>query len=94
MNTPLNPAAVLTRLVEKTPEKPLTAAAAIVAQHRSLLRRAIRRGHSLAVISKELRISKRTLQRHLSEAGLFFRQPRVNKGTAIRAYKPRKKAVK
>jgi hypothetical protein len=94
MNTPPNPAVVLTRLVEKSPENPLTAAAAIVAQHRSLIRRAIRRGHSLAVISKELRIPQRTLQRHLSEAGLFFRKPRVKKGAAIRAYKSRKKAVK
>ena len=94
MNTVQNAAAVLTRLIGKKPEKRLSAAAAVVAKHRRLLRRAIRRGHSVAVISKELGIPPRTLQRHLNNAGLFFRRPRVKTGKAIRPYKARKKAVK
>lgn len=94
MNVKPNPAAILTRLAEKTPDKRLSAAAVIVTQHRRLLRRAIRRGHSMAVISTELRIPKRTLQRHLSDAGLFFRKPRVKKGTAIRPYKSQTKTSK
>ena len=93
MNTVANAAVVLTRLIGKKPEKRLSAAAAVVAKHRRLLRRAIRRGHSIAVISKELGIPARTLQRHLNNAGLFFRMPRVKKGKAIRPYKARKKAI-
>ena len=91
MKTLSTPAEVLGRLVVESPAKRLTTAAQIVAEHKRLLRRAIRRGHSLAVISRELHVPKRTLQRHLSLAGLFFRRPRAKKGTAIRPYKTRKK---
>ena len=68
-----------------TPAVPqLTEAARLVASNRKMLRRAMRLGHSLDTLSRELHVPKRTLQRHLNEAGLFFRKPRVKKGHAIK----------
>lgn len=89
MNTSLDRSKALTRLLQRPAEKRRSAAAQIVADNRSLLRRAIRRGHSLATIAAEIRMPKRTLQKHLNLAGLFFRQPRKKKGLAIRPYKRR-----
>jgi len=83
-------ARILDRLAQCTPEKKLSEAAQVVAQHRNLIRRAIRRGHSLDTLARELKLPKRTLQRHLNLAGLFFRKPRINKGVVVRPYKRRK----
>ena len=92
MNTTSERTKALVRLLERPPAKRLSEAAAVVAQNRSLLRRAIRRGHSLATIAAELKLSKRTLQRHLHLSGLFFRKPRRNTGTVVRPYRHRKVA--
>lgn len=94
MNTPNDRTKALTRLLERTPERRVSEAAEVVAKNRSLLRRAIRRGHSLAVIAAELKLNKRTLQRHLTIAGIFFRKPRKNSGTVVRPYKRKKRPVK
>jgi hypothetical protein len=91
MKTSSQASTILTRLLEKAPEKRLSRVAEIVIKNRLLLRRAIRRGHSLAAIAKELDVPARTLQRHLNNARLFFRSPRKKKGVAIRPYKARKK---
>lgn len=80
----------LTRLLLRAPEKRVSDAAKAVAEHRSLIRRAIRRGHSLGTIAAELKVSKRTLQRHLNAAGIFFRKPRKNRGGVVRPYRKRK----
>ena len=61
-----------------------------VNEHRAVIRQAIRKGHSLATISRTVGVGQRTLQKYLSKAGLFFRKPRKNKGTVIRPYKARK----
>ena len=92
MNTSIDRGRVLTRLLDRTPKRRLSEAAQVVAMHRSLIRRAIRRGHSLQTLATELQLPKRTLQRHLNFAGLFFRHPRTNKGSVIRRYRPREKA--
>ncbi len=81
-------------MLDRPAEKKLSEAAETVAKNRGLLRRAIRRGHSLSVIAAELKLSKRTLQRHLNLAGIFFRKPRTNSGTVVRPYKRRKSALK
>lgn len=91
MNTSLDRAKVLTRLLARAPERRVSEAAQVVAVHRSLIRRAIRRGHSLQTLAVELQLPKRTLQRQLNLAGLFFRHPRTNKGSVIRRYKQRQK---
>ncbi len=61
-----------------------TEAARLVAKNRRLIRKAMRMGHGLEVIARELRLPKRTLQRYLSEAGLFFRKPRKRVGHAVK----------
>lgn len=94
MDTTTNAAAILSRLAKNSPEKALTPVAKIVSENRGALRRAIRRGHSLKAISEELKVPARTLQRHLSLAGLFFRKPRTKTGKAIRPYKRKKKSRK
>ena len=91
MKPPVDRGAVLSRLVEKSPEKKLTEAALVVSQHRGLIRKAMRLGYSLHTLSSELKLPKRTLQRHLNLAGMFFRRPRVNKGVVVRAYKTKNK---
>jgi len=90
MDTTINATAILHRLAKKSPEKALTPVAKIVAENRGVLRKAIRRGHSLKAISEELKVAARTLQRHLSLAGLFFRKPRTKTGKAIRPYSRKK----
>ena len=94
MNTLGERTKALTRLLERSPEKRVSEAAEVVAKNRSLLRRAIRRGHSLAVIAAELKLPKRTLQRHLNMAGMFFRKPRTNSGTVVRPYRRKKNEKK
>ena len=91
MKPSIDRGAVLSRLVDNLPEKQLTEAAAVVVQHRGLIRKAMRLGYSLETLSIELKLPKRTLQRHLNLAGLFFRKPRVNKGVVVRAYKSKNK---
>jgi ribosome-binding protein aMBF1 (putative translation factor) len=90
-NTLIDRKAVLSKLASSAPLKLLSEAEEVVTKYRSLIRRAIRAGHSLQALATELKLPKRTLQRHLTKAGLFFRKPRVNKGTVIRPYKARKK---
>lgn len=80
----LDRARALNKLVETPAIGPLTEAAKVVASNRRLIRKAMRMGHSLATISQELRVPRRTLQRHLNEVGLFFRKPRVRKGRAVK----------
>lgn len=65
----------------------ITEAARVVSSNRSLIRKAMRMGHGLTTLSKHLSIPKRTLQRHLNEAGLFFRKPRTKKGAPIKRNK-------
>lgn len=83
----------LLRLLEEKPKRRMSEAAALVADQRGVLRRAIRKGHSLKAIAAAVGIPERTLQKHLSKAGLFFRKPRKNKGRVIRPYKSRKKGT-
>jgi hypothetical protein len=90
-NTVSNAKSILSGLIGKNPTKSLTDAAIVVSQNKGLLRRAIRKGYSLDQLSAQLNLPKRSLQRHLSLEGLFFRQPRVKKGKAIKPYKPRGK---
>ena len=74
----------LLRLVE-TPAIPrITAAARVVGQNRRMIRKAMRLGHGLNTLSRELNLPKRTLQRQLNEVGLFFRKPRVRKGRTVK----------
>jgi len=61
----------------------------VVKAQRGLIRRAIRKGHSLGDIAAAVSLKPRTLQKYLSKSGLFFRKPRKNKGRVIRPYKPR-----
>lgn len=89
MHTSFDRTKALRRLLERPADKRPSEAAQIVAENRSLLRRAIRRGHSLATIASEIKLPKRTLQKHLNLAGLFFRKPRTKKGSVIRPYKRR-----
>lgn len=77
-------ARALTHLVESPAIPPLTEAARVVAGHRRLIRKAMRMGHGLDTLSKELKLPKRTLQRHLNDVGLFFRKPRTKKGQAVK----------
>jgi hypothetical protein len=91
-DTPIDRRAVLSRLAATPPTKQRSEAEQLIEAHRGLIRRVIRAGHSLQVLADELKLPKRTLQRQLTKAGLFFRTPRVNKGVAIRPYKTRKKA--
>lgn len=74
----------LSHLAEMPATMLLPEAAQVVAANRKLIRKAMRMGHGLDALSRELRLPKRTLQRHLNDAGLFFRKPRVKKGTVIR----------
>lgn len=80
----LDRAKALGRLVEIPAARVLPEAAQVVAANRKLIRKAMRMGHGLETLSRELQLPKRTLQRHLNDAGLFFRKPRVKKGTVIR----------
>ena len=48
-----------------------------VNEHRAVIRQAIRKGHSLATISRTVGVEQRTLQKYLSKAGLFFSESRV-----------------
>lgn len=89
LNTSIDRSKALTRLLHRPVSKRRSEAAQIVAENRSLLRRAIRRGHSLATIAAEIKMPKRTLQKHLNLAGLFIRRPRKKKGLVIRPYKRR-----
>jgi AraC-like DNA-binding protein len=91
MSTSAEYTKTLVKLIGCPPTKRLSDAAQVVALHRGLIRKAIRRGHSLQTLAAELHLPKRTLQRHLNLSGLFFRKPRTNKGSVIRPYKPRKK---
>jgi DNA-binding NarL/FixJ family response regulator len=92
MKSTIDRAKALQRLINEPPRKKLSEAARVVAEQRSLIRRAIRRGHSLSAVASALSLPKRTLQTHLNLAGLFFRKPRKNKGVVIRPYKRREKA--
>ncbi len=91
MNTNNLKAKVLADLLDQRPESSGSEVESFVRKNRSMLRKVIRRGHSLEVIATKLNYKKRTLQKYLNLAGLFFRKPRVNKGRAIRPYKSRKK---
>lgn len=73
----------LARLVQRPAVPVLTPAARVVAANRKLIRKAMRLGYGLEVISQALNLPKRTLQRELNEAGLFFRKPRSKKGRAV-----------
>lgn len=86
--------AILERLATTPPAKTKSEAEEVVMKFRGLIRRAIRAGHSLQTLADELKLSKRTLQRQLTNAGLFFRRPRVKNGKAIRRYKNQRKLVK
>jgi hypothetical protein len=86
----LDRAQVLLRLVERPPLKKQSEAAQVVDEHRRLIRRAMRRGHSLTTLARELNVPKRALQKELNIAGLFFRKPRKNRGVVVRPYKRRK----
>ena len=77
----------LKSLVNKPAIPRLTEAARVVAGNRRLIRKAMRMGHSLDTLARELRLPKRTLQRHLNEAGLFFREPRAKSGHAVKRNK-------
>ncbi len=77
-------AKALLRLVEAPAVPRITAAARIVAQNRRMIRKAMRLGHGLDTLSRELKLPKRSLQRQLNEVGLFFRKPRVKKGRAVK----------
>jgi AraC-like DNA-binding protein len=74
----------LARLVQQLAIPQVTEAAKAVAANRRLIRKAMRLGHSLETIARELRMPKRTLQRHMNNAGLFFRKPRTKKGHAVK----------
>jgi hypothetical protein len=80
----------LSRLATLPAVPRLTEAALAVMANRKLIRKAMRMGHRLDALSVSLQIPKRTLQRHLNEAGLFFRKPRSKTGTVVR---PKKSAV-
>lgn len=73
----------LARLVEKPAVPVLTSTARVVAANRKLIRKAMRLGYGLEIISQQINVPKRTLQRELNEAGLFFRKPRKKKGRAV-----------
>jgi hypothetical protein len=75
---------VLALLIERPAIPSLSDAARVVASNRRMIRKAMRLGHGLATLSKELRLPKRTLQRHLNEMGLFFRKPRTQRGHAVK----------
>jgi hypothetical protein len=79
-----NAAKALSQLIQKPAEIRMTEAARIIAGNRRLIRKAMRMGHGLEAISRELSIPKSTLQRHLNSMGLFFRKPRKKKGEVIR----------
>jgi len=64
-----------------------------VHENRGLIRRAIRKGHTLRAIAMASNMGPRTLQKYLTKEGLFFRKPRKNKGSVIRPYKARKNKV-
>lgn len=87
MDTHADHERILTRLANTPPSEPRSDVAKTVKKHRGLLIRALRKGHSLDHISEELRIPKKTLQRHLNEAGIFLRKPRKNKGSVVRPYR-------
>jgi hypothetical protein len=80
----VNQGKVLRSLVN-TPAIPrLSDAGRSVLENRTQIRKAMRQGHGLDAISRELRVNKRTLQRHLSSIGLFFRKPRTKRGHAVK----------
>ena len=77
----------LKSLVNRPAVPRLTEAARVVAGNRRLIRKAMRLGHSLDTLARELKLPKRTLQRNLNEAGLFFRKPRAKNGRAVKRNK-------
>jgi hypothetical protein len=83
-NSPLDPELVLARLVKNPALPPLSEAARVVARNRKLIRKAMRMGHGLETLSKELQLPKRALQRQLNEVGLFIRKPRTNRGNVVK----------
>ena len=83
-NSILDTSKILLRLSITPATSSLTKAWRVVAGNRKLIRKAMRMGHSLETLSKELQLPKRTLQRHLNEAGLFYRKPRTKKGHAVK----------
>lgn len=89
MSSSFDRAKILARLATNPPKKRLSLAAQVVAEHRNLIRRALRKGHSLQTLATELKLPKRTLQRQLNLAGLFVRTPRTGRGAVIRPYKKR-----
>lgn len=93
MKPSLDRGKALDRLLDSPPRKRRPEAAQVVDEYRSQIRRAMRRGHSLETLATELRLPKRTLQRYLNLAGLFFRKPRKNRGVVVRPYKKRKIAA-
>ena len=84
MSTTADARKTLIRLAGRPAMPELSEAARVVATHRRLIRKAMKMGHSLDTMARELNLPKRTLQRHMNEAGLFFRKPRVNKGHAVK----------
>lgn len=86
----LDPSKALARLLGKPAIVRMSSAERIVNTNRSLIRRAMREGHGLDAIARELSIHKMTLKRHLHKAGLFFRKPRTKRGVVIR---PKKSAI-
>jgi hypothetical protein len=79
----------LRALLEEAPKIKISKAREIVDGNRGLIRRVIRKGHSLRAIAEAVDVAPRTLQKYLSKAGMFFRKPRKNKGRVIRPYKAR-----
>lgn len=85
-----DPSKALARLLEKPAKVKVGTAEQIITSNLRLIRRAMREGHGLDAISRELSIPKATVKRHLNNAGIFFRKPRTNRGTVIR---PKKSAI-
>ena len=75
---------VLVRLAKQPAVGNLTETERVVVANRRLIKKAMRMGHGLDVLSLELRLPKRTLQRHMNMVGLFFRKPRSKKGEAVK----------
>lgn len=80
----VDPTKVLSALANRPALKPLRGAALMVAKHRRQIRQAMRMGHSLTTIATQLKVPKSTLQRHINDAGLFWRKPRTKKGRAVK----------
>ena len=83
-------AAVLEELVKSPAKRPASEAQYVVREHRKLIRKAMRAGHSPGTIAERLGVKKRSLQRALSADGMFFRTPRVNAGVVVKAFRGKK----